>query len=167
MLFCSLTGFILKFPIWGDPADDNCFDDEAYWEVKVLFFHQMVVLSSCCKLGSSVGSRFPRMRKPSPLCWNTTTTWSTSTRTCKMTPDTLFRSLLPLTSLTEGNSLFILQSWDQLLSGTKLEPRLSCQTRYWWRISHQKWTWSSTRLAILFGIMSWRCRCCRCQFFLI
>lgn len=40
---CFLTGFILKFPIWGDPADDNCFDDEAYWEVRVLFFHQMVL----------------------------------------------------------------------------------------------------------------------------
>lgn len=26
-------GFILKFPIWGDPADDNCYDDEVYWEV--------------------------------------------------------------------------------------------------------------------------------------
>ncbi|KAM4592731.1 ammonium transporter Rh type C 2-like [Odontesthes bonariensis] len=28
-----IVGFILKFPIWGDPADDNCFDDEAYWEL--------------------------------------------------------------------------------------------------------------------------------------
>ncbi|KAM9409758.1 ammonium transporter Rh type C 2-like [Pholidichthys leucotaenia] len=27
------VGFILRFPIWADPADDNCFDDEAYWEV--------------------------------------------------------------------------------------------------------------------------------------
>nr|XP_046241588.1 rh family, C glycoprotein a [Scatophagus argus] len=29
----AIVGFILKFPIWGDPADDNCYDDEAYWEV--------------------------------------------------------------------------------------------------------------------------------------
>ncbi|KAM4592730.1 ammonium transporter Rh type C 2 [Odontesthes bonariensis] len=29
----AIVGFILKFPIWGDPADDNCFDDEAYWEL--------------------------------------------------------------------------------------------------------------------------------------
>ncbi|XP_049456907.1 rh family, C glycoprotein a [Epinephelus fuscoguttatus] len=29
----ALVGIILRFPIWGDPADDNCFDDEAYWEV--------------------------------------------------------------------------------------------------------------------------------------
>ncbi|XP_008310757.1 ammonium transporter Rh type C-like 2 [Cynoglossus semilaevis] len=28
-----LVGCILRLPIWGDPADDNCFDDEAYWEV--------------------------------------------------------------------------------------------------------------------------------------
>uniref|UniRef100_A0A7N8Y5I5 Rh family, C glycoprotein a n=1 Tax=Mastacembelus armatus TaxID=205130 RepID=A0A7N8Y5I5_9TELE len=29
----AIVGFILKIPIWGDPADDNCFDDEVYWEV--------------------------------------------------------------------------------------------------------------------------------------
>uniref|UniRef100_A0A8C7YIM3 Rh family, C glycoprotein b n=1 Tax=Oryzias sinensis TaxID=183150 RepID=A0A8C7YIM3_9TELE len=28
-----LVGAILRLPIWGDPADDNCFDDESYWEV--------------------------------------------------------------------------------------------------------------------------------------
>ncbi|KAF6735576.1 Ammonium transporter Rh type C 1 [Oryzias melastigma] len=28
-----LVGAILRLPIWGDPADDNCFDDEPYWEV--------------------------------------------------------------------------------------------------------------------------------------
>uniref|UniRef100_A0A8C5DWH9 Ammonium transporter AmtB-like domain-containing protein n=1 Tax=Gouania willdenowi TaxID=441366 RepID=A0A8C5DWH9_GOUWI len=27
-----LVGFILRLPIWGDPADDNCFNDEPYWE---------------------------------------------------------------------------------------------------------------------------------------
>lgn len=30
------TGAILRLPIWGDPADDNCFDDAAYWEVRLL-----------------------------------------------------------------------------------------------------------------------------------
>ncbi|KAK7913051.1 hypothetical protein WMY93_013262 [Mugilogobius chulae] len=29
----AIVGFILKMPIWGDPADDNCYDDEVYWEV--------------------------------------------------------------------------------------------------------------------------------------
>nr|XP_020466250.1 ammonium transporter Rh type C 2 [Monopterus albus] len=29
----GIVGLILKIPIWGDPADDNCFDDEVYWEV--------------------------------------------------------------------------------------------------------------------------------------
>uniref|UniRef100_H2LZN9 Rh family, C glycoprotein a n=2 Tax=Oryzias latipes TaxID=8090 RepID=H2LZN9_ORYLA len=29
----AIVGFILKFPIWGDAADDYCFDDEAYWEL--------------------------------------------------------------------------------------------------------------------------------------
>ncbi|XP_062327191.1 rh family, C glycoprotein a [Osmerus eperlanus] len=28
-----LVGLILRFPIWGDPADENCFDDEVYWEL--------------------------------------------------------------------------------------------------------------------------------------
>ncbi|XP_064192804.1 ammonium transporter Rh type C-like [Anguilla rostrata] len=28
-----LVGMILKLPIWGDPADENCFNDEIYWEV--------------------------------------------------------------------------------------------------------------------------------------
>lgn len=27
-------GCILRLPIWGDPADDNCFNDESYWEVR-------------------------------------------------------------------------------------------------------------------------------------
>uniref|UniRef100_A0A8B9RFU8 Ammonium transporter AmtB-like domain-containing protein n=1 Tax=Astyanax mexicanus TaxID=7994 RepID=A0A8B9RFU8_ASTMX len=29
----ALVGGILKLPIWGDPEDENCFDDEAYWEL--------------------------------------------------------------------------------------------------------------------------------------
>uniref|UniRef100_A0A3Q1J5P7 Ammonium transporter AmtB-like domain-containing protein n=1 Tax=Anabas testudineus TaxID=64144 RepID=A0A3Q1J5P7_ANATE len=31
-----LVGAILRLPIWGDPADDNCFNDEVYWEVRDL-----------------------------------------------------------------------------------------------------------------------------------
>uniref|UniRef100_A0A8B9KRI5 Ammonium transporter AmtB-like domain-containing protein n=1 Tax=Astyanax mexicanus TaxID=7994 RepID=A0A8B9KRI5_ASTMX len=31
----AIVGFILRLPIWGDVADDNCFDDEVYWEVTV------------------------------------------------------------------------------------------------------------------------------------
>ncbi|XP_062404972.1 rh family, C glycoprotein a [Sardina pilchardus] len=29
----ALVGLVLRLPIWGDPADDNCFDDEVYWEL--------------------------------------------------------------------------------------------------------------------------------------
>ncbi|XP_061820144.1 rh family, C glycoprotein a [Nerophis lumbriciformis] len=29
----AIVGLILRIPIWGDPADDNCFEDEVYWEV--------------------------------------------------------------------------------------------------------------------------------------
>lgn len=29
----ALVGGILKLPIWGDPTDSNCFDDDIYWEV--------------------------------------------------------------------------------------------------------------------------------------
>ncbi|XP_063296917.1 ammonium transporter Rh type A [Pelobates fuscus] len=28
-----ITGFILKVPIWGQPPDQNCYDDSIYWEV--------------------------------------------------------------------------------------------------------------------------------------
>lgn len=33
-LFVFSSGCILRLPIWGDSADDNCFDDEPYWEVR-------------------------------------------------------------------------------------------------------------------------------------
>uniref|UniRef100_A0A8C8HGC9 Ammonium transporter AmtB-like domain-containing protein n=1 Tax=Oncorhynchus tshawytscha TaxID=74940 RepID=A0A8C8HGC9_ONCTS len=29
-----IVGCILRMPIWGDAPDDNCFDDELYWEVR-------------------------------------------------------------------------------------------------------------------------------------
>ncbi|XP_078097139.1 ammonium transporter Rh type C-like 2 [Mustelus asterias] len=29
----TIVGFILKLPFWGDPSDENCFEDEVYWEV--------------------------------------------------------------------------------------------------------------------------------------
>ncbi|XP_061097391.1 ammonium transporter Rh type A isoform X2 [Conger conger] len=28
----TITGFIMKLPWWGQPADQNCFDDSVYWE---------------------------------------------------------------------------------------------------------------------------------------
>ncbi|XP_036623900.1 ammonium transporter Rh type A [Trichosurus vulpecula] len=28
-----LTGLILKIPVWGEPPDQNCYDDSVYWEV--------------------------------------------------------------------------------------------------------------------------------------
>ncbi|KAK2856111.1 hypothetical protein Q5P01_004846 [Channa striata] len=28
-----LTGLIMKLPIWGQPPDQNCYDDSIYWEV--------------------------------------------------------------------------------------------------------------------------------------
>ncbi|XP_053319500.1 ammonium transporter Rh type C [Spea bombifrons] len=29
----TIVGFILKLPFWGDPADENCFEDGVYWEL--------------------------------------------------------------------------------------------------------------------------------------
>ncbi|KAE8286622.1 Ammonium transporter Rh type A Erythrocyte membrane glycoprotein Rh50 [Larimichthys crocea] len=29
----ALTGLIMKLPFWGQPPDQNCFDDSLYWEV--------------------------------------------------------------------------------------------------------------------------------------
>lgn len=34
IVFVIPSGCILRLPIWGDAADDNCFDDEPYWEVR-------------------------------------------------------------------------------------------------------------------------------------
>lgn len=33
VILFNILGFILRLPLWQDPADDNCFDDEVYWEV--------------------------------------------------------------------------------------------------------------------------------------
>lgn len=74
--------------------------------------------------------RFLRMRKPSPLCWNTTTTWSTSTRTCKLTFDTVSSSLPPFICVIKGNSLFnsteLKQTslWNKVRSTTQLANTL-------------------------------------------
>ncbi|XP_020849553.1 ammonium transporter Rh type A [Phascolarctos cinereus] len=40
-----LTGLILKIPIWGEPPDQNCYDDSVYWEVPEVegpnyYFHE-------------------------------------------------------------------------------------------------------------------------------
>uniref|UniRef100_A0AAQ5XLH6 Ammonium transporter Rh type A n=1 Tax=Amphiprion ocellaris TaxID=80972 RepID=A0AAQ5XLH6_AMPOC len=29
----AVTGFIMKLPFWGQPPDQNCYDDSLYWEV--------------------------------------------------------------------------------------------------------------------------------------
>uniref|UniRef100_G3P649 Ammonium transporter Rh type A n=1 Tax=Gasterosteus aculeatus aculeatus TaxID=481459 RepID=G3P649_GASAC len=29
----AITGFIMKLPFWGQPPDQNCYDDSIYWEV--------------------------------------------------------------------------------------------------------------------------------------
>ncbi|RXM95257.1 Ammonium transporter Rh type B [Acipenser ruthenus] len=29
----AMIGFILKLNIWGDAPDENCFEDDVYWEV--------------------------------------------------------------------------------------------------------------------------------------
>lgn len=29
-----LPGAILKLPVWGDAAAENCFEDDIYWEVR-------------------------------------------------------------------------------------------------------------------------------------
>eukprot|EP00069_Balaena_mysticetus_P020734 bmy_13137T0 len=49
-----VTGLILKIPIWGQPADQDCYDDSVYWEVlySVLRMYMMttlgkVLLTSC------------------------------------------------------------------------------------------------------------------------
>ncbi|PWA27719.1 ammonium transporter Rh type A [Gambusia affinis] len=31
----AITGLIMKLPFWGQPPDQNCFDDSLYWEVPI------------------------------------------------------------------------------------------------------------------------------------
>nr|XP_011755172.1 ammonium transporter Rh type A isoform X2 [Macaca nemestrina] len=31
-----ITGLILKLPFWGQPSDQDCYDDSVYWEVPIL-----------------------------------------------------------------------------------------------------------------------------------
>lgn len=33
-VFPHFTGLILRLPIWGSVADDNCFEDKVYWKVR-------------------------------------------------------------------------------------------------------------------------------------
>lgn len=44
-----LQGFIMKLSIWGQPPDQNCFDDSIYWEVRNPISHKYY-----CQLQSSV-----------------------------------------------------------------------------------------------------------------
>uniref|UniRef100_A0AAY5K8Z4 Ammonium transporter Rh type A n=1 Tax=Esox lucius TaxID=8010 RepID=A0AAY5K8Z4_ESOLU len=32
----AITGLIMKLPFWGQPPDQNCFDDSIYWETRLL-----------------------------------------------------------------------------------------------------------------------------------
>lgn len=102
MLLSSIfAGFILRLPLWGDPADDNCFDDEVYWEVSnqyqigvnVSLLHTNVYLNEntfkVCQKIIFYGHLFLcsclKMKKVSLQSWNTTTNLLTRilTHVCK------------------------------------------------------------------------------------
>lgn len=57
LLFPSFTGIILRLPIWGDPADDNCFDDEVYWEVSAHAFPTTITRWRHCTIIKAHQSR--------------------------------------------------------------------------------------------------------------
>uniref|UniRef100_A0A4W4G657 Ammonium transporter AmtB-like domain-containing protein n=1 Tax=Electrophorus electricus TaxID=8005 RepID=A0A4W4G657_ELEEL len=40
-------GCILRLPCWGDPEDENCFDDEVYWEVTATKVFQLLAAKLC------------------------------------------------------------------------------------------------------------------------
>lgn len=33
-IYFPCEGFIMKIPLWGQPPDQNCYDDSLYWEVR-------------------------------------------------------------------------------------------------------------------------------------
>uniref|UniRef100_A0A8C7MJH1 Ammonium transporter Rh type A n=1 Tax=Oncorhynchus kisutch TaxID=8019 RepID=A0A8C7MJH1_ONCKI len=37
----TITGLIMKLPFWGQPPDQNCFDDSIYWEIVISHTWQM------------------------------------------------------------------------------------------------------------------------------
>lgn len=48
----ALPGFLMKLPCWGQPPDQNCFDDSLYWEVKIPCL--MIIISSPWQFTTSV-----------------------------------------------------------------------------------------------------------------
>ncbi|KAK1338324.1 hypothetical protein QTO34_001439 [Cnephaeus nilssonii] len=40
-----IAGLILKLPIWGQPSDQNCYDDSVFWEVLSLGGENMTIIS--------------------------------------------------------------------------------------------------------------------------
>lgn len=37
MINFPFAGLIMKLPCWGQPPDQNCYDDSLYWEVKIQY----------------------------------------------------------------------------------------------------------------------------------
>lgn len=98
-LFLFTLGCILRLPIWGDPPDDNCFNDEPYWEVRdessrvnsrmctvilCLLYKQLcdinIVISDLFNSVLILRSYLRMKRASHPSCITTTTWW---TKTCK------------------------------------------------------------------------------------
>lgn len=74
-----------------------------------------ISLDSEAVLSSRVSFRSLRMRSPSPLCWSTTTTWSTSTRTCKLSLSLVhWARVTPLWS----TSIHLVWVWSSLIASS-------------------------------------------------
>lgn len=108
------------------------------WEC--FFCHTMVVLFFKRKgkgLSLCVHCRFLRKRRASLLFWSTTTTWYTSTKTCKLSyTETHPHSLLSV--MNSHDVLFAQQIWVKLLCGAKLEMHNEDQSH------HMTWYSSET-----------------------
>lgn len=47
-IFFFIQGLIMKLPFWGQPPDQNCFDDSIYWEVGKPIPHKYISIGSHC-----------------------------------------------------------------------------------------------------------------------
>lgn len=42
-IYFLCQGFIMKIPFWGQPPDQNCYDDSLYWEVRNPISHKYYI----------------------------------------------------------------------------------------------------------------------------
>uniref|UniRef100_A0A3B3BFS5 Ammonium transporter Rh type A n=1 Tax=Oryzias melastigma TaxID=30732 RepID=A0A3B3BFS5_ORYME len=61
----AITGLIMKLPVWGQPPDQNCFDDSIYWEVRRPIPHKFHI-QSLLEINKQQTELFAEVMKSAP-----------------------------------------------------------------------------------------------------